>query len=42
EGALNEEQMKTAGIPANFVRFSVGLEHIEDLKKDVLQALQEV
>ena len=40
EGALNEEQMKTAGIPSNFVRFSVGLEHIEDLKADVLQALR--
>lgn len=42
EGALNEEQMKTAGIPSNFVRFSVGLEHIEDLKADVLQALQSI
>ncbi|MBD8070815.1 trans-sulfuration enzyme family protein [Bacillus sp. PS06] len=42
EGALNEEQMKTAGIPANFVRYSVGLEHIEDLKADVLQALKEI
>ncbi|WP_078550404.1 trans-sulfuration enzyme family protein [Litchfieldia alkalitelluris] len=40
EGALNEEQMKTAGIPPNFVRYSVGLEHIEDLKADVLQALK--
>jgi cystathionine beta-lyase/cystathionine gamma-synthase len=42
EGALNEEQMKTAGIPANFVRLSVGLEHMEDLKKDVQQALQTI
>lgn len=42
EGALNEEQMKTAGIPVNFVRFSVGLEHIEDLKADVLQALKSI
>jgi len=40
EGALNEEQMKTAGIPPNFVRYSVGLEHIEDLKADMLQALR--
>lgn len=42
EGVLNEEQMKTAGIPANFVRFSVGLEHIEDLKADILQALKAI
>lgn len=42
KGALNEEQMKTAGIPSNFVRFSVGLEHIKDLKADVLQALQSI
>lgn len=42
EGVMNEEQMKTAGIPANFVRYSVGLEHIEDLKADLLQALQTI
>lgn len=42
EGVMTEEQMKTAGIPANFVRFSVGLEHIDDLKADVWQALQVV
>lgn len=42
EGALNEEQMKTAGIPANFVRFSVGLENIDDLKEDVAQALKQI
>jgi cystathionine beta-lyase/cystathionine gamma-synthase len=39
---MTEEQMKTAGIPSNFVRFSVGIEHIEDLKADVWQALQVV
>ncbi|WP_010284735.1 trans-sulfuration enzyme family protein [Bacillus timonensis] len=42
EGALTEEQMKTAGIPANFVRYSVGLEHIEDLQADIIQALREL
>lgn len=42
EGVMSEEQMRTAGIPANFVRFSVGLEHVEDLKADVLQALQKI
>jgi len=42
EGTMNEEQMQLAGIPANFVRFSVGIEHIEDLKEDVRQALQKI
>ncbi|GEN35865.1 MULTISPECIES: trans-sulfuration enzyme family protein [Aneurinibacillus] len=42
EGVMNEEQMRTAGIPSNFVRYSVGIEHIDDLKADVLQALQVV
>lgn len=42
EGTMNEEQMRLAGIPANFVRFSVGIEHIEDLKADVKQALQKI
>ncbi|KZM58810.1 methionine gamma-lyase, partial [Geobacillus stearothermophilus] len=42
EGVMTEEQMKTAGIPSNFVRFSVGIEHIDDLKADVWQALQVV
>jgi cystathionine beta-lyase/cystathionine gamma-synthase len=41
-GVMTEEQMRVAGIPANFVRFPVGLEHIDDLKADVLQALQAV
>ncbi|MEJ9212061.1 aminotransferase class I/II-fold pyridoxal phosphate-dependent enzyme [Bacillus smithii] len=42
EGVMNEEQMRTAGIPSNFVRFSVGIEHIDDLKADILQALQTI
>jgi cystathionine beta-lyase/cystathionine gamma-synthase len=42
EGHLTEEQLQKAGIPANFVRYSVGLEHIEDLKADVLQALAKI
>jgi cystathionine beta-lyase/cystathionine gamma-synthase len=39
-GVMSEAQMQTAGIPANFVRYSVGIEHIDDLKADILQALQ--
>jgi len=41
-GVMTEEQMKVAGIPPNFVRYSVGVEHIEDLKQDVWQALQQI
>src|SRR5690606_41264772 len=41
-GVMSEEQMKTAGIQPNYVRLSVGLEHIEDLKADLRQALQKV
>ncbi len=42
EGVMTEEQMQVAGIPSNFVRYSVGIEHIDDLKADVLQALRAV
>lgn len=38
-GTLNEAQMRAAGIPPNFVRFSVGLEHPDDLQRDLAQAL---
>jgi methionine-gamma-lyase len=39
-GTMNEAQMQAAGIPPNFVRFSVGIEHIDDLTADVDRALQ--
>jgi cystathionine beta-lyase/methionine-gamma-lyase len=38
-GTMNEAQMQAAGIPPNFVRYSVGLEHVDDLKKDLARAL---
>jgi cystathionine beta-lyase/cystathionine gamma-synthase len=38
-GTMNEAQMKAAGIAPNFVRFSVGLEHPDDLKRDLARAL---
>jgi len=38
-GTMNDEQMQAAGISPNFVRFSVGLEHPEDLKADLARAL---
>ncbi|WP_018151870.1 trans-sulfuration enzyme family protein [Leeia oryzae] len=40
-GTMNEAQMKAANIAPNFVRMSVGLEHIEDLKRDIGRALRE-
>ncbi|MBP6544995.1 MAG: PLP-dependent transferase [Piscinibacter sp.] len=38
-GTMNEAQMKAAGIPPNFVRYSVGLENVDDLQKDLARAL---
>ena len=38
-GTMNEAQMRAAGIAPNFVRMSVGLEHIEDMKADLSRAL---
>lgn len=38
-GSMDEAQMKAAGIEPNFVRMSVGVEHVEDLKTDLAQAL---
>lgn len=41
-GTMTEEQMKSAGIEPNFVRMSVGVEHIDDLKADLKQALESI
>lgn len=38
-GTMNEAQLAAAGIAPNFVRYSVGLEHAEDLKNDLARAL---
>lgn len=38
-GTMTEAQMQSAGIEPNFVRMSVGVEHIEDLKADLGGAL---
>lgn len=37
---LNDEQLREAGISPGMVRLSVGLEHIDDILKDLEQALQ--
>lgn len=36
---LNEEELKKAGVPADMVRLSVGIEHIDDILTDITQAL---
>lgn len=40
-GTMTEAQMTTAGIEPNFVRMSIGVEHIDDLKADLAQALNQ-
>ncbi|WHZ09746.1 MAG: aminotransferase class I/II-fold pyridoxal phosphate-dependent enzyme [Burkholderiaceae bacterium] len=41
-GTMSEAQMLAAGIAPNFVRMSVGVEHIDDLKADMARALQKL
>ena len=38
-GRLTEEQRLAAGIQQNLVRVAVGLEHLDDLKADLLRGL---
>ena len=38
--AMTEADMQTAGIEPNFIRMSVGVEHVDDLKADLAQALE--
>lgn len=37
---LNEEEQKISGVSLDLIRFSVGLEDVEDLKNDIRQALK--
>jgi len=37
---LSDEEQKASGVEPNLVRISVGIEHIEDIKEDIEQALQ--
>ena len=39
---LTDEQLKAAGIDGGLVRFSCGLEHIDDILKDIDSALEKV
>lgn len=36
---LNQEQLLAAGIPPELIRFSIGIEHIDDIIADLDQAL---
>ena len=36
---MNDEELKAAGVPADLVRYSCGLEDVEDLIADLAQAL---
>ena len=39
---LNDAELKSAGVSADMVRLSVGIEHIDDLLADLSQALAAV
>ncbi|MCU7811545.1 MAG: PLP-dependent transferase, partial [Candidatus Thiodiazotropha sp. (ex Notomyrtea botanica)] len=36
---LNEEELKNAGVSADMVRLSIGIEHVDDIIADIEQAL---
>jgi cystathionine beta-lyase/cystathionine gamma-synthase len=38
-GTLPEEEIRKAGISPGLLRFSVGIENVDDLKADIVQAL---
>lgn len=39
---LSEEELVSAGVPAEMVRLSVGIEHIDDIAADLTQALDQL
>jgi len=39
---LNEEELLSAGVTPGYVRLSIGLEHLNDIKDDLTQALDKV
>jgi O-acetylhomoserine (thiol)-lyase len=39
---LSPEELKKAGVSEDMVRLSIGIEHIDDLKADLMQALAAV
>lgn len=41
-GSMSEELKKQIGITKNLVRFSVGVEHIDDIRADIEQAMKKI
>ena len=39
---MTDEQLEAAGVPADLIRLSVGLENIDDLIEDVEHALAQI
>ena len=39
---LNEEELLSAGVTPGYVRLSIGLEHLDDIKDDLTQALDKI
>ncbi|MEJ2424112.1 MAG: PLP-dependent transferase, partial [Candidatus Thiodiazotropha sp.] len=37
---LNEDELATAGVSADMVRLSIGIEHVDDIIGDIRQALE--
>jgi len=38
---LSEEEQLSSGVTPGYVRLSVGIEHIDDIKSDIAQALDQ-
>jgi O-succinylhomoserine sulfhydrylase len=41
-GRLSEDQRQAAGIGQGLIRLAVGLEHLDDLKADLMRGLQQL
>ena len=39
---MNDQQLEAAGISPNMIRFSVGIENVEDIIADLKQAIDKV
>ncbi len=39
---LTDEQLKEAGIPSDLIRFSIGIENVDDILADIEQALEKI
>ena len=39
---MNDQELKEAGVQPDLIRFSVGIENIEDIIADLSQALEQV